>query len=44
MRARNWFRLAWITAGLAFFGWLVRGFQLDTLPDEMSRAMPEIEV
>ena len=44
MRARNWFRLIWIAAGLAFFGWLVRGFQLDELPDEMYRAMPEIEI
>jgi len=44
MRARNWFRLIWIAAGLAFFGWLVRGFQLAELPDEMFRAMPEIEI
>lgn len=44
MRARNWFRVVWIGSGLAFFGWLVRGFQLDTLPDEMYRAMPEIEI
>ncbi len=44
MRARNWFRLIWITAGLAFFGWLIRGFQVADLPDEMFRAMPEIEI
>jgi pimeloyl-ACP methyl ester carboxylesterase len=44
MRARNWFRLIWITAGLAFFGWLVRGYQVADLPDEMYRAMPEIEI
>ncbi|MEP7362698.1 MAG: alpha/beta fold hydrolase [Acidobacteriota bacterium] len=44
MRARNWFRLVWITSGLAFFGWLVRGFQTDTLPAEMYGATPGVEI
>lgn len=40
----RWIRIAWIAAGLGSIAWLVYGIQVTELPDEMYRAMPDIEI
>ena len=40
----RWIRTAWIAAGVGSIAWLIYGIQVTELPDEMYRAMPDIEI